>query len=380
MRYKLTRALRGATGLCARALPERRIIIASETGSRTVRVTTGTQLMGTITTALVAGWMGVATMNANVASQKSDELARMEAQLQAVRADTAELKANVQTTAERIEARQQFLAGLLTGKAAPRELANMLPRLKGKTEVDVASAGVLQPFADLERQQLALVDKAAATAEARLRSAEALLDRLGLDRGRFMAQSSFIGQVGVGGPYVPAAQGADPRFADLFVNWQRVAQLEDAMESLPAFMPVAKFSYTSSFGFRYDPFHGSAASHTGVDMAGAHGEDILASAGGRVVRAGWFSGYGYCIDIDHGRGIMTRYGHLSDIGVRVGDRVAVGQKIGEMGSTGRSTGTHLHFEVRVDGRPVNPKPFLEATSFVLAMQQNQVGPQTADAL
>jgi murein DD-endopeptidase MepM/ murein hydrolase activator NlpD len=401
MVQRFQRAWQQATGVAARWLPDRQISLGGPSGTRTCTVGTGQQTMGILTTAMVAGWMTVSpmgaangpTVNSAANADKAQELGRMAAQIAAMKADTAALRGTVATTADRIEARQQFLAGLLSGKARPDQLAQMLPRLgttqalPGEPLSNVAAAGVLQPFADLEAKQMAFVDRAAATAEARLRDAQALLDRLGLDHGRFVAQTAFAAvsarrgaRLAAGGPYVPASgAGADPRFAELFVNWQRVAQMEEAMAVLPSFMPVANFSYTSGFGFRYDPFHGGGANHQGVDMAGAMGEPIVASAGGTVVRAGWFGAYGNAIDVDHGRGITTRYGHLSRIDVAAGQRVAVGERIGAMGSTGRSTGTHLHFEVRVDGRPVNPRPFLESTRYVLAMQQSRVGPVLADA-
>jgi len=133
-------------------------------------------------------------------------------------------------------------------------------------------------------------------------------------------------------------------------------------------MPVKDYRYTSSYGVRYDPFNGNSAMHAGVDMAGAHGEPIYASANGTVLRAGRNNGYGNLVELAHGRGIDTRYGHLASITVRPGQVVRQGQLIGHMGSTGRSTGTHLHFEVRVDGRAVNPRPFLDASAYVLAAQ------------
>ncbi len=346
--------------------------------------------------------MTVATITGQNAEKAADqraqaELARMAAQVQALKADTAALKGSVATTAERIEARQQFLDALLTGRAKGSDLAGLLPRTTRKVSAEVAAnAGVLAPFAALEQKQLALVDKAAATAETRLKDAEALIGRLGLNPGRFVAQSSSRGsfartqmssggsfiRTGLGGPYVPAttapaadtAAGADPRFAELFVNWQRVEQLEDAMESLPSYIPAKSYTLTSSFGFRYDPFHGRGAQHAGLDLAGAHGEPIYAAAAGRVVRAERFGAYGNTIDIDHGRGILTRYAHLSSIKVAVGDRVGIGERIGGMGSTGRSTGTHLHYEVRIDGRPVNPRPFIESSRYLLAYQQDSMGP------
>jgi murein DD-endopeptidase MepM/ murein hydrolase activator NlpD len=307
------------------------------------------------------------------------QMARMAAQVQALKADTAELKGQVLTTAERIEARQKFLDALLTGKATSKDLAELLPRTSGRvklSDMEARDAGVLAPFAQLEAQQLAIVDKASATAETRLRDAQTLLRRLGLDSGRFLAQSSP--RLGQGGPLVPAGGsfagdgGTDPRYVDLYVNWQRLAHLEDAMSAIPAFVPVASYTLTSGYGIRYDPFTGGRANHAGLDMAGAHGEPVMASAAGRVVRAERFGAYGMTIDIDHGRGLMTRYAHLSRINVAIGDRVEMGERIGAMGSTGRSTGTHLHYEIRVDGQPVNPRPFVESANYILAMQRSRI--------
>jgi murein DD-endopeptidase MepM/ murein hydrolase activator NlpD len=397
MQQMATRALERASSLVHSLFPERRIVIESHGGSagkqRSVRIGTHAQLMGLGTAAMIAGWMTVSTVSGHNAEQAADqkaqaELARMAAQVQALKADTAALKGTVATTAERIEARQQFLDALLTGRAKGNDLAGLLPRTTRRVSADVAAnAGVLAPFAALEQKQLALVDKAAATAETRIKDAEALIGRLGLNPGRFMAQSfarnsgSFT-RTGLGGPYVPAqdgAAGADPRFADLFVNWQRVEQLEDAMASLPSFVPARSYTLTSSFGFRYDPFHGRGAQHAGLDMAGAHGEPIYAAAAGRVVRAERYGAYGNTVDIDHGRGILTRYAHLSAINVSVGDRVDIGERIAAMGSTGRSTGTHLHYEVRIDGQPVNPRPFIESSRFLLAYQQDRMGPELSSA-
>ncbi len=341
---------------------------------------------------MIAGWLTVSTATGTLADKAADrkteaELARMAAQVQALKADTAALKGSVATTAERIEARQQFLDALLTGRTRGDDLADLLPRTSRKISAEAAAtAGVLAPFAALEQKQIALVDKAAATAETRLRDAEALIGRLGLNPNRFVAQSmSRVSRTGQGGPFIPASAGsgdspgADPQFAELFVNWQRVEQLEGAMASLPSYVPAKTYTLTSGFGFRYDPFNGRGAQHAGIDLAGAHGEPIFSAAAGRVVRAQNFAGYGLVVDVDHGRGILTRYGHLSRIKVAVGDKVRMGQTIGAMGSTGRSTGTHLHYEVRIDGQPVNPRPFIESSTYLLAFQQEPAGPSLASA-
>jgi len=118
-------------------------------------------------------------------------------------------------------------------------------------------------------------------------------------------------------------------------------------------------SLTSYFGYRSDPFNSSSAEfHPGIDFKGARGDEAKCTATGRVVFAGWYGGYGNCVRIAHANDFETLYGHLSRITVKVGQEVTVGQKIGEVGSTGHSTGTHLHYEVRKNGKAINPAKFL----------------------
>jgi murein DD-endopeptidase MepM/ murein hydrolase activator NlpD len=151
--------------------------------------------------------------------------------------------------------------------------------------------------------------------------------------------------------------------------------------AIPSDKPVqANVSFTSGFGVRSDPFHAGAAFHPGIDLSGSYGTPIYATADGTVLRAGWNSGgYGNLVEIDHGRGITTRYGHMSAILVSAGQHITRGQQVGRMGSTGRSTGNHLHYEVRIDGRAVNPIPFMKSTDYVLAMQRRS-GAASMDAV
>ena len=138
------------------------------------------------------------------------------------------------------------------------------------------------------------------------------------------------------------------------------------MIAIPSDKPVkTNASFTSAFGVRSDPFRGSAAMHPGIDLAGPTALRSMRLPTARLsAPAGTRGGYGNLIEVNHGRGITTRFGHMSAILVHAGEHVTRGQLIGRMGSTGRSTGSHLHYEVRIDGRAVNPIPFMKTTDYV----------------
>ena len=183
-----------------------------------------------------------------------------------------------------------------------------------------------------------------------------------------------------GGPFDSASQ-ADPTFKSLFTSWKKLDNLTEGAIAVPSDKPVKTAEFTSGYGIRSDPFRGGAARHAGIDLAAPIGTPIYATADGIVSDAGYNNGgYGNLIKLDHGRGIETRYGHLSAILVTSGQRVARGQLIGRMGSTGRSTGSHLHYEVRIDGRAVNPIPFMKSNEYLIAMQRNGAGTHSMDAV
>jgi murein DD-endopeptidase MepM/ murein hydrolase activator NlpD len=123
---------------------------------------------------------------------------------------------------------------------------------------------------------------------------------------------------------------------------------------MPAGLPMSGARLTSNFGMRYHPTLGGSRFHAGVDLAAPHGAPVTATAAGQVSRAGWAGGYGILVSIAHGGSVETRYAHLSALAVRPGQAVSKGQIIGYVGSTGRSTGPHLHYETRVSGQPTNP--------------------------
>lgn len=183
-----------------------------------------------------------------------------------------------------------------------------------------------------------------------------------------------------GGPFDAASQ-SDPTFKSLFTSWKKLDNLAEGAIAVPSDKPVKTAEFTSGYGTRTDPFRGGAARHAGIDLAAPIGTPIYATADGTVSDAGYNSGgYGNLIKVNHGRGIETRYGHLSAILVSAGQHITRGQIIGRMGSTGRSTGSHLHYEVRIDGRAVNPIPFMKSNEYLIAMQRRGAGTHSMDAV
>src|SRR3954470_17756128 len=264
------------------------------------------------------------------------------------------LSAATEARARQIEQRQALIEAAFKGASVDPTLLSA-----AAADGDVVGEG---PLGRVERKQLEQAALAAAALDVRYKVTAAELRRLGITPARVGSDG------GVGGPFESAGNAT---FKALFNSWKKLDQLQDGVIAIPSDKPVrTNASFTSAFGVRSDPFRGAAAMHPGIDLAGPLGTPIYATAEGTVLRSGWNSGgYGNLIEIEHGRGITTRFGHLSAILVHAGEHITRGQLIGRMGSTGRSTGSHLHYEVRIDGRAVNPIPFMKSTDYVLAMQR-----------
>lgn len=170
------------------------------------------------------------------------------------------------------------------------------------------------------------------------------------------------GEADTGGPLIAVNDPSkfDTKVKDLDKALDRLDLLKAEIRKVPIANPAPGSVVTSGFGVRRDPILGISALHPGIDFRDPVGSDVPATAAGVVTRAGWAGGYGNMVELDHGGGYATRYAHLSEIDVKVGDKVKLGQTLGRTGSTGRSTGPHLHYEVRHNGKPVNPVAFLKA--------------------
>ncbi|MBL8525736.1 MAG: M23 family metallopeptidase [Betaproteobacteria bacterium] len=211
--------------------------------------------------------------------------------------------------------------------------------------------------------------------QARLMRLDAFGDRLGKAAGIKPTEFRFSETPGQGGP-APSFGAGEISYADFQTKIAEISRILDdradklgvldsvlmegrlAAKAIPTTLPVESGYYSSNFGYRIDPINGRQAFHTGVDFNAPPGSPILAAAGGVVSSAERHTEYGNMVDINHDNGLTTRYAHMSRMIVKVGDVVLKGQKVGELGQTGRATGPHLHFEVRENSVPLNPNRFL----------------------
>lgn len=223
----------------------------------------------------------------------------------------------------------------------------------------------------LQESQANFVSDLAARARDNVDVMEKTVEMTGLDVEKLLADVAAQ-TPGQGGPYIPAPADNDDdggqkllaSVATLGGEVERWERLQLILRSLPLTAPIDSYYISSAYGARMDPFNGERAVHEGIDMVGKLRSEVLATAPGTVIFAGWKGGYGRVVEIDHGLGITTRYAHLYSIDVKVGDLVNYRQMIGKLGSSGRSSGPHVHFEVRYAGKPLDPMGFLKAGRYV----------------
>lgn len=300
------------------------------------------------------------------ADQKA-RVAKSEERLQAYGGDLDRVVDDLQQRQEFLEEMAQMLPEDIVAEGAQGTVTDSSAEAARTVEKVSQFIPQARGLAEIEARQLAVVERLTRFADARARRAEAAMRKLNLDPGVMTRQAQQGMGQGMGGPFeaLSDADDIDPRFERLGLSLARMAVLERALDGIPQVVPASVRAITSGFGYRRDPFNGRAAMHSGIDFKGGIGSPIYAAAEGRVTFAGWRGGYGKAVEVTHPNGMMTRYAHLSRIDVRPGQLVAAGATLGGLGSTGRSTGPHLHFEVRINDRAVNPRPFLETAPDVL---------------
>jgi len=365
--------------------PERHLYVRSGGEMKGYVLTPKFQMIASACVSVAALWMGVCSaamlVNMMSASSTDREIARTQAKYERWIADrqarlnsaVAELNAgggSGAALAATIEKRHAALAMLLTQmKGTPGAAEALTPVInKALTSKDQSPERIVETVRVSQEQLLDVADTFAKSRADRLRLAFRLA---GLTPAAYMPKGGSLG-----GPLIetkdPRALAAvldvDEAFADRIQHaasdMSDAHALEDAAHSLPFAKPTTGTQQSSGFGVRYDPFTSQPAFHSGLDFSGGRMTPVDATAPGVVSFTGVRSGYGNTVEVDHGRGFKTRYAHLATISVSVGQQVGVGQRLGGMGSTGRSTGTHLHYEVWVNGRAQNPDRFVKAGAYV----------------
>ena len=305
--------------------------------------------------------------------QKLEQLVRREALLESRASALNGVPDQTPTGSVRPSSRPQIIGDKPVPALKPSPINNTIifgtPPREREARVETRGAGIgatlarLQSGLDrIEARQQSTLNTMEENYDAKAKHIRRVLAELGVDVGKLpLAQPRAMG-----GPFVPAKippenVAFERQVLRLTTARGQVERLSRALVTVPVRKPVpGEIDTTSGFGMRIDPFLHIPAMHTGLDFRGETGEAIHATAAGTVTHTGWSGGYGKMVEIDHGNGLSTRYGHLSSIDVEVGQSVRSGQVVGRMGSTGRSTGPHLHYETRIDGEAVDPQRFLRA--------------------
>lgn len=361
--------------------PDREFFMRSQGQVRFIKLSSKVQMVSvTIAAGLLVAWslsMGAMALSQYLSTRDRLDLLNREAKVATAESRVAEYRDDLQSVAQDLSQRQDALERMTEVLPDDIKTADTVSDSRGEAAKTVDKVSMALPeaagLARVEARQLALVERLTRFADHRAATAAQRIRALGLDPNAMVARLND--RSAQGGPLIelfgPRRRALDPRFERLGISLARMDALERGLAGIPQHLPASLNYISSGFGYRADPFTGGAAFHAGLDFKGPIGAPIYSAAAGRVSFVGVQQGYGNVVEIDHGNGLMTRYAHMSGFRTRVGQPVQAGQQIGLIGSTGRSTGPHLHFEVHVNDRAVNPRPFLEAASHV--QQENSGG-------
>lgn len=368
---------KGVTALGARIAalcPEREILLRSGQQVRSLHISPRKQWAAIgVASILCLGLGGTALSIRADAAAIAQERALLAQQGKAVASSAgkvADYRKSVDALAHDLAERQDVMDDLYKSHFGNENAQDAGPDLIGSDEAParISLAPEAAPLERIASRQHHFARMLTSAVERRADKAASAIRSFGLNPDT-MRRTAARAQ---GGPFMPW-KGSKSAMTDdlqqLAGALSRMELLERSLMAIPSGKPTATPMLSSSYGYRSDPFNGHAAFHAGLDFPGHYGQPILSAAPGRVSYVGQRQGYGNVVEIDHGNGLMTRYAHLSGFASRVGQQVARGDAVGRMGSTGRSTGTHLHFEVRVNGQPTDPRRFLQARQDVLKVQQ-----------
>ena len=349
--------------LIDRVFVPREVILRASGQVTYFRLSSRTQILAFATLCVVTWWASFATTSHVV---QRDTLAAKDRTIAGHQSAYQNLESDLtQTLADQARLEAQ-IAGLSLSLGREIEIGGDLAQQREALERRVD--GLRQRLTRLREAHEGVIKRFSELAMTRANAVEAIIAVTGLDAEKLLA-SIEKSSVGAGGPLIPmdesaagpeANAGLTTSLAGLNDQWGRLFALQEVRRILPLSPPLGQFWISSAYGERKDPFTGEKSHHAGVDLVAPLGSGIRATAPGRVVFAGKRDGYGRTIEIDHGHGITTRFAHLSKVLVEDGQHVERGQKIGTLGNSGRSSGPHLHYEVRSWDQTLNPIKFMEA--------------------
>ncbi len=392
-----------------RYFPERQLFLRSEGHVRFVTFGSRTQMVitaGILGLFSFGGYNTYGYISSDAALvEKKQEIANISNQYQTLSGDFNTLEQLIEKRAAELEGRQKLLESLVTIQDAEKPnaevLDNSLPSTESsdtkepadKNDISIDDPGdttymqaatinngnrreqLIARLNLIEAAQRVTAQKMLSNFSHGLAEIDRAIEKTPVNTKGLISKSLLTAR---GGPFIAdenMSMWTDTETGQLFDNlFEESNRLDIAMNALVSFptgKPAEKYYVSSRFGSRKDPFTKKWARHSGLDMAGWPGTGIIATAAGEVIKSGWHGPYGQMIEIDHGNGFHTRYGHMRKLHVKVGEMVTLDQRIGDMGKTGRATSSHLHYEIWYNGKVRDPLPFMKAAKDVIAMRDNK---------
>ena len=371
---------------------------------RLLTFSTRKQIIGSGFTLCFLIWVAVASVHffdrdARLAA-KEQRLEQMMKSYQTLHAEMQEMQENVLATARRLDKRQDALNNALTSTpetglstdpaavilpmpisgpqagltGAQPESHGFFSWLTGPARSKPVSLDIIEAdLADIEARQKDLAERMIVLTDVTLGSYDKLLRQSGLSKSRLLRMASSQSTQGQGGPYIADDRSERPA-ATLLNRRTELRTIDRILANTPFIPPIDVAGISSGYGGRIDPFNGHSARHGGLDLLPADlKKPILVQASGTVLKAGWNGAYGRFVEVDHGNGFVTRYGHMRKILVKAGQKVDVNSPIGYVGSSGRSTGPHLQYEIWFDGHPLNPLKIFKVADDIRALRETAAG-------
>lgn len=380
-----------------RYFPDRQLYFRTNGDVRFISVSQKVQIFCSIFLLGCFTWIAVASYNYvyinEIIGEKDGEVQVTSRNYEELENQYNQLINDIQKSASALEQRQQYIHQVLEEEQIEVEVPEESAIDENELTDDdydedqearnvIRGEGLDQLYVDLKRLEMAQnksISMLSQKIDNKLVFLKDALESAGIGEEEMLALAGDLpsSNKAQGGPFISLEDGINEdiidssSFDDLYIKRASLADLEMAIAHLPIATPPEKHYISSKFGMRRDPITRKWASHKGIDMAGWHKTPIGAGGAGVVVRAGRFGSFGLFVEIDHGNGFRSKYGHLSQVKVKKGEKVKENQIIGLMGSTGRSVSTHLHYEIWFNGKPIDPLKVIKAAQDVQKIKQQK---------